>query len=124
VTAETPETSSTDVSPARLQELLEGGEAQLIDVREDYEHEAGHIPGDRHVDVTQLQGQADTIDKARPVVFYCRAGDRSNMPADLFRASGYDAYSLAGGLAAWVETGFPLEPEDGSVASRRPGPQN
>ena len=44
--------------------------------------------------------------------------------AAAFRASGWDAYNLAGGLTAWVESGQPLEPEGGTVASRRPGPQN
>jgi rhodanese-related sulfurtransferase len=112
------------MSPARAAELSESGELQLVDVREDYEHEAGHIPGDRHIEVTQLQGEADSIDKSKPVVFYCRSGDRSSMPAEIFRASGYDAYALGGGLRAWVEAGFAIEPEGGSVASRRPGPQN
>jgi rhodanese-related sulfurtransferase len=124
VATETPETSGTDVSPARAQELLEGGEAQIVDVREEYEHEAGHIPGSRHIDLQDLQAQAETLDRSRPVIFYCRGGDRSTMPAEAFKNSGWDAHSLAGGLTAWVDTGFPIEPEDGSVASRRPGPQN
>jgi rhodanese-related sulfurtransferase len=45
------------------------------------------------------------------------------MPAQAFRASGWDAYAIEGGLAAWVEAGQPLEPKDGEVAHRRPGPQ-
>ena len=38
------------------------------------------------------------------------------MATQAFRASGLDAYNLAGGLLAWVEKGLPIEPEDGSVA--------
>jgi rhodanese-related sulfurtransferase len=38
------------------------------------------------------------------------------MAAQAFRASGYDAYSLAGGLLAWEAAGFSLDPPDGSVA--------
>ena len=98
-------------------------EAQLIDVREGYEHEAGHIPGSQNVEVTELTAAAESLDRDKPVVFYCRSGDRSTMPAEAFRASGWDAYTLDGGLAAWVEAGQPLEPEDGEVAHRRPGPQ-
>ena len=98
-------------------------EAQLIDVREDYEHEAGHIPGSRRIDVTRLTEEAASLDQSHPVVFYCRSGDRSTMPAEAFRASGWEAYTLDGGLAAWVEAGQPLEPDDGKVAQRRPGPQ-
>ena len=101
---------------------LEG--AQLIDVREGYEHEEGHIPGSRNIEVTELTAAAESLDKGKPVVFYCRSGDRSSMPAEAYKASGWDAYSIAGGVAAWVEAGNPLEPEDGIVAQRRPGPQN
>jgi rhodanese-related sulfurtransferase len=100
---------------------LEG--AQLIDVREDYEHEAGHIPGSLRIDVADLTAAAAELDRDKPVVFYCRSGDRSTMPAEAFRASGWEAYTLDGGLAAWVEAGQPLEPEDGEVSQRRPGPQ-
>jgi rhodanese-related sulfurtransferase len=100
---------------------LEG--AQLIDVREDYEHEAGHIPGSLPIDVADLTAAAAELDRDKPVVFYCRSGDRSTMPAEAFRASGWEAYTLDGGLAAWVEAGQPLEPEDGEVSQRRPGPQ-
>jgi rhodanese-related sulfurtransferase len=98
-------------------------DAQLIDVREDYEHEAGHIPGSRRIDVAELTAAAAELDQSKPVVFYCRSGDRSTMPAEAFRASGWEAYTLDGGLAAWVEAGQPLEPEDGEVSQRRPGPQ-
>jgi rhodanese-related sulfurtransferase len=98
-------------------------DAQLIDVREGYEHEAGHIPGSRNIEVTELTAAASELDQSKPVVFYCRSGDRSTMPAEAFRASGWDAYTLDGGLAAWAEAGQPIEPEDGEVAHRRPGPQ-
>jgi rhodanese-related sulfurtransferase len=97
--------------------------AQLIDVREGYEHEQGHIPGSRNIEVTELTAAAASLDQSKPVVFYCRSGDRSTMPAEAFRASGWEAYTLDGGLSAWVEAGQPIEPEDGEVAQRRPGPQ-
>jgi rhodanese-related sulfurtransferase len=97
--------------------------AQMIDVREAYEHEAGHIPGSQNIEVTELTAAAGQLDQSKPVVFYCRSGDRSTMPAEAFRASGWEAYTLDGGLAGWVEAGQPLEPEDGTVAQRKPGPQ-
>ena len=112
--------SEHELAPDRVASL---SGAQLIDVREDYEHEAGHIPGSRWIDPTELTAAAGSLDQSKPVVFYCRSGDRSTMPAEAFRASGWDAYSIEGGLAAWVESGQPLEPEDGTVAQRRPGPQ-
>jgi rhodanese-related sulfurtransferase len=104
-------------------EVLALDGAQLIDVREAYEHQAGHIPGSQNIEVTGLTEAASSLDQSKPVVFYCRSGDRSTMPAEAFRASGWEAYTLDGGLAAWVAAGQPLEPADGEVAHRRPGPQ-
>ena len=38
------------------------------------------------------------------------------MAAHAFRAAGYDAYNMTGGLTRWHAEGLPLEPEDGHVA--------
>ena len=108
---------SIDVEPARVQELLaEDPELQLIDVREDDEREAGHIAGTRHIRLVSLTGEAATIARERPVVFYCRVGNRSLMAAQAFRGAGFDAYSMRGGLVRWVDEGNPLTPQDGHVA--------
>jgi rhodanese-related sulfurtransferase len=106
-----------EITPEDARRRLDAGEVQLVDVREGYEWDASRIPGDvRHIPLMDLTGQAATIDKDKPVVFQCRAGSRSLMAAQAFRASGYQAYSLTGGLLAWHEAGLPLDPPDGSVA--------
>lgn len=51
---------------------------QLIDVRETYERDAGHIPGSRHIELERLGWNAPTIDPTVPVVFYRRLGASSN----------------------------------------------
>ena len=105
-----------DVTPEQVAERHRAAEIQLVDVREAYEWEAGRIAGARHVELERVASQAGTIDRERPVVFYCRVGARSGMAANAFRRAGYDAYSLDGGLDAWAERGLPLEPDDGQVA--------
>jgi rhodanese-related sulfurtransferase len=105
-----------DVSPAEIADALESGSATVIDVREPYEREAGHIEGTRHIELERLAGQAESIDREKPVIFLCRLGRRSIMAAQAFRAAGYDAHSLAGGIQAWVEEGRAIAPEDGHVA--------
>jgi rhodanese-related sulfurtransferase len=106
-----------EVTPDDVRRRLDAGEVQVIDVREDYEWDAGRIPGDvRHLALEHLSAQAATIDKDKPVVFQCRLGSRSLMAAQAFRRAGYDAYSLAGGLQAWHDAGLPLDPADGAVA--------
>ncbi len=105
-----------ELDPARVKELVDSGEVQLIDVREPYEWEAGRIVGARHIELLALSERADEIDESKPVVFQCRVGGRSGMASEAFRANGYDAYNLDGGIKAWAESGLPLEPDDGTVA--------
>ena len=105
-----------DITPEQAEALVRDQDAQLIDVREDQEWDAGRIGGSRHVVLGEVAAQAPTIDQERPVVFYCRVGARSAMAADAFRRAGYEAYSIDGGLEAWAADGRPLEPADGTVA--------
>ena len=105
-----------DLSPEEVKRLLDEGDVDLVDVREPYEHEAGRIEGDRHVQIPALTAAAQEMDRERPVVFYCRTGSRSAMATQAFRASGYKAFNLTGGLVAWVAAGLPIVPEDGTVA--------
>jgi rhodanese-related sulfurtransferase len=110
-------TDGIEVDPARVAEWLENGRSlQVLDVREPYEREAGHIAGSRHIELTRLSQLAGTIDPSAPVVVYCRVGSRSLMAAQALRGAGYDAYTMSGGLVRWAEQGRPLEPEDGYVA--------
>src|SRR4051794_31017412 len=105
-----PEIAATDAK-----QKIEDG-AQLIDIRTDVEYEAGHIPGSRHIPLADVPRQSEDFDREKPVILYCRAGNRSGPAADAFAASGFDAYSIEGGLAAWDEAGLGLDPEGGSVA--------
>ena len=110
------------MSVDKLKELMDGGEVQLVDVREDHEHEAGRLPRDRHIELSQVAASAESFDLDTPLVFYCHSGRRSAMPAEAFREAGYDAYNLTGGIVAWHEAGLPLEPEGGRVVERTPLP--
>jgi rhodanese-related sulfurtransferase len=105
-----------DVTPADVSARHARAEVQLVDVREDHEHAAGRIAGARHLGLGRLAAEADTIERDRPVVFYCRVGARSAMAAQAFRRAGWEAYSMAGGLLAWERAQLPLEPEGGHVA--------
>ncbi len=96
--------------------LAKDPDLQVVDVREPYEREAGHIPGSVHIALGQLPARAEELDGERPVVFYCRVGARSEMAAQAFRASGRPAHSMEGGLLRWTQEDRPLVPEGGHVA--------
>jgi phage shock protein E len=111
--------AESELAPERAAELIEAG-AELIDVRRPYEFEGGHLAGSRNVELNELSAAAESIPRDRPVVFYCRTGNRSQMAAQAFREAGYDAHNLAGGIEAWAATGRPLEPAGAEV--RKPLP--
>jgi rhodanese-related sulfurtransferase len=104
-----------EVSREELQKLLDEG-AQLIDVRAEHEWEAGRIAGAKHLPLAELSERVGEIDKERPVVLYCRGGNRSTMATEALAEAGYEAAKLSEGIVGWSEAGLPLEPDDGRVA--------
>jgi rhodanese-related sulfurtransferase len=112
--------ATIQLPPEQARELADGG-AQVVDVRTAVEHAESHIGGAAHMPLERLnQDAADQLDSGRPVLVYCRGGNRSEMAAEALRNSGFDAHSIDGGLVAWHEQGLPLEPEGADVAP----PQN
>lgn len=105
-----------EYTPREVDELLSEDRIQLIDVRAAHENEAGRISGGRLVELSRLAAEAGTIDRDRPVVFYCRSGSRSAMATQAFVQAGFDAHNLAGGLLEWQAAGLPIEPDGGYVA--------
>jgi rhodanese-related sulfurtransferase len=105
-----------DYTPQEVSDLLAAGNVQLIDVRTRYEHDAGRIAGDRLIELNRLASEVDSLDRSRPVVFYCRTGARSAMATQAFSQAGFDAHNIVGGLVDWAAAGLPLEPSDGYVA--------
>jgi rhodanese-related sulfurtransferase len=90
--------------------------AHVIDVREASEYVAGHVPGAQLIPMGHLAGRLTELDKSRPVYVVCASGNRSAAMTDLLVAHGYEAYSVAGGTAAWARSGRPLD--TGSPANR------
>jgi rhodanese-related sulfurtransferase len=104
-----------EVSREEAQKMVDEG-AQLVDVRADHEWEMGRIEGATHLPLAELAERTEEIDKDRPVVFYCRGGNRSTMAAEALAAAGYEAAKLSEGIVGWSEAGLPLAPEGGAVA--------
>ena len=109
------EPEQQEVPPRRVAELMAAGDAQVVDVRSDDEHAAGRIDGAEHIPFEELPARAGELDQSRPVVFYCQTGGRSSTAAQAFGASGWEAYTMAGGLENWARSGLPLEPEGGEI---------
>ena len=104
-----------EVSREEARKLLDEG-AQLIDVRAAHEWEAGRIAGAAHVPLPELSQRTAEIDQDRPVVVYCRGGNRSSMATAALSDAGYEAVKLSEGIVGWEKDALPMEPEGGYVA--------
>jgi rhodanese-related sulfurtransferase len=93
--------------------MQQGASFLLVDVREDNEWAAGHLPSAIHMgrgvierDIEQRVPRTDT-----EIILYCGGGFRSALAADNLQRMGYNnVYSMDGGVRAWREAGFPIEP--------------
>ncbi|RUL56951.1 MULTISPECIES: rhodanese-like domain-containing protein [Lysinibacillus] len=85
-------------------EFIQGyRKAQLIDVREVKEFEAGHILGARNVPSTQLRQRYKEIRSDLPVYLYCQNSGRSARAALFLKKKGYNqVYQLQGGFKSWT----------------------
>jgi rhodanese-related sulfurtransferase len=104
-----------DVDPARAAELLERGEALLIDVREPQEWATGHAPQAEHLPLGLLTPEA--VPQDRPVIAICRSGNRSGKAADALAAAGVRVHNLAGGMKAWAHAGLPVVTDGGELGT-------
>ena len=77
--------------------------AQLIDVREPNEYEAGHILGARNIPLSQLKMRMKELRPDKPVYLYCQSGSRSARAAQFLYKKGYkDLSHLQGGFKKWT----------------------
>jgi rhodanese-related sulfurtransferase len=113
--ADAPQGEAREVSREEARKMVEEG-AQLIDVRADHEWNAGHIAGARHLPLPELPQRTGEIDQDKPVVVYCRGGNRSSMATAALTDAGFEAVKLSDGIVGWSGEDLPLEPEGGYVA--------
>lgn len=110
-TATTPASSQTTVD-ALLEQVASQQPMQVLDVRlrDDMARAHHRIPDTDWRDPEQVAEWADGLDKSKPVVVYCMYGFWVSQDASAaLRERGFDAHTLAGGMAAWKASGAPTE---------------
>jgi rhodanese-related sulfurtransferase len=99
------------LTPAGLTQLINRNNALLIDVSSIQDYEKGHVPGARHVAMSQFDPESKDLAKARalPIAIYCQSGQTSGTAAKRLKKAGFtDVYTLEGGLRSWMEAQLPL----------------
>jgi len=85
----------------------------LLDVREQDEWKAGHVPGSAHIPMSELGPRQAELPNDRAILCICRSGNRSGMVVRALSEAGYTAENLDGGLQSWEAYGHELEDIDG-----------
>lgn len=88
-------------------EVPEG--AQLIDVREQAEWDAGHAPDAQHLPASSLLEKLGELPEDGDLYIVCRSGGRSVQVTQWLNGNGYDAINVRGGMDQWFESGLPME---------------
>ncbi len=104
--------SSMDVlSVAELKQKLDSPDQPLVlDVRQDYEWEDGHIPGAVHIEGGKIPEEADSLPRARPIATHCGTHNRSVTALSVLERKGFkDLILIRGGWSAWEKAGYPVE---------------
>ncbi|WP_024327195.1 rhodanese-like domain-containing protein [Thioalkalivibrio sp. AKL19] len=100
------------LSPAEAVRVINQDDALVLDVREDSEVAAGRIGGAKHIPLGSLKKRMGDIEKYKdkPVVVYCRSGNRSASAAQQLTAAGFqDVVNLQGGIQAWQSANMPIK---------------
>lgn len=96
-----------------VKKRLDAGETfHLVDVREESEYAAGHLPGAMHIGKGVIERDIEKLipDPHAEIVLYCGGGYRSALAAENLQRMGYDnVISVDGGFRGWKEAGYPLE---------------
>jgi rhodanese-related sulfurtransferase len=111
----TTSTAETEVKLVPVEDVLnivQMEDAQLIDVRTPEEFEEGHIANALNIDFFSdnfLQNM-EKLDKEKPVVLYCKSGNRSNKSVQKLKDSGFSKiYDVDGGITEWKSKGFDVQ---------------
>lgn len=83
------------------QQLKEGKELNLVDVREADEVAAGHIKGITHIPLGVLEFRMNELDKNKEYIMVCRSGGRSGQATMFLDQQGYNVSNMTGGMLEW-----------------------
>ena len=98
------------VDVATVASIKDRDDVFILDVREPYEYEAGHIPGVTLIPMNDVPQRLSDIPTDKTVIVTCRTGNRSSQVTDYLRQQGFDnVHNMAGGIVDWEAAGYEVE---------------
>lgn len=79
--------------------------AYVIDVREAWEFESGHVPRAHHIALNTIPDHVNNLPKDMQLFVICQSGGRSMTAANYLEAQGFNVVSVAGGTGSWIGAG-------------------
>ncbi len=99
-----------DLKVDEIKRLVDEGGREVVDVREDWEWNKGHLPGARHVVLSSILANPTKQQFKDGTIFVCQVGERSAVASEMAVALGVkDVVNFRGGTKAWRDAGLPLE---------------
>jgi hydroxyacylglutathione hydrolase len=97
-----------DVQPDDLYAMLKNGSRPVVvDVREPWEYQMGHVAGSKLIPLGELARRVTELDPEQPVAVICQSGSRSQSAAALLGQKGFKKiYNVLGGMSAWQMSGL------------------
>lgn len=91
-----------DIDTEAVFEMIEETDTYIIDVREEEEYHAGHIPGSYNIPLSTISEETVSfISKDRKVIVYCQSGNRSKIASSILADMGFTVYNMIDGIASW-----------------------
>lgn len=97
------------ITVTSLKNLIDTAPPRLIDVREEWEFDEGHLPGAEWIPMAMVPGRKDEFVSDGPVYIVCRSGNRSGQVVMWLAQQGIRTVNVAGGTADWIARGYPID---------------
>ena len=97
------------ITAEEMQQIIDDNGVQMVDVRTPEEYQEGYIDGFQNIDYfsDSFEDDLEKLDKTKPVIVYCRSGNRSSKCAAKMKEKGFvKIYDLEGGITKWKFKGY------------------
>ena len=102
-----PITLADSVDVHTVANVKDRDDVYLLDVREQWEYDEGHIPGVTLLPMGEVPARLSEIPTDKEVIVTCRSGNRSGQITDYLRQNGFDnVHNMSGGIVAWADAGY------------------